>query len=112
MLEVATIEPPPPCTIVGSTPRQLMNTPVRFTAMTRFQSASAIAGPGASLFANREVIAIPRPSPAGLWKASQSITALSREEMFAVEPLYLQGSSAEEKRAQSAKTDIASARVS
>lgn len=60
-----------------------------------------IVGPGA------------RPTLEGLWRASRHIAPLTKDAMFAVEPLYGRGSSAEEKRkAQSESAASASARVS
>ena len=51
-----------------------------------------------------------RPTLSGLWWASLKVTPLTREAFFNIEPLYLRGSSAEEKRsAQSlVKASIAS----
>ena len=37
------------------------------------------------------------PSVVGLFAAGQGVRPVSREELFALEPLYLRGSSAEEK---------------
>jgi tRNA threonylcarbamoyladenosine biosynthesis protein TsaB len=63
-----------------------------------------VSGPGVKVYADR----IPQtchlvpeadrePSVAGLFAAGQGVRPATREELFALEPLYLRGSSAEEK---------------
>jgi tRNA threonylcarbamoyladenosine biosynthesis protein TsaB len=64
-----------------------------------------VSGPGVKVYADRNIPqnchlapeADREPSVAGLFAAGQHIPPATREDVFALEPLYLRGSSAEEK---------------
>jgi tRNA threonylcarbamoyladenosine biosynthesis protein TsaB len=79
-----------------------------------------VTGPGVAvhnavipLFVQRVPLELRSPTPESLWQASTKLEPMSRGELFHLEPLYLRGSSAEEKqKAQSVSAAIASARVS
>jgi len=81
---------------------------------------ATVSGPGVETFdpilpseVQRLPIELRMATLESLWQASTKIAPVSRKELFRLEPLYLRGSSAEEKRkAQSASAAMASARVS
>lgn len=66
-----------------------------------------ISGPAVSMYADRLPASCPlvraesrEPTVHGLYRAGQSVLPATREELFRLEPLYLRGSSAEEKAKQ------------
>lgn len=91
--------------------------PLRIANVRDLQLTHSITGPGVTVYdailpANLDRVEESRRSPTieGLWHAGKNLKPLTREEMFAVEPLYLRGSSAEEKRkAQSEPVKASSA---
>lgn len=56
-----------------------------------------LAGPGLATFKLNDAGLLTEPSLESLLRAGRSLKPLTREAMFALEPLYLRGSSAEEK---------------
>ncbi|MFO0805581.1 MAG: tRNA (adenosine(37)-N6)-threonylcarbamoyltransferase complex dimerization subunit type 1 TsaB [Gemmataceae bacterium] len=56
-----------------------------------------LAGPGLATFKLNDAGLVPEPSLEGVLRAGSGIGPASRETLFALEPLYLRGSSAEEK---------------
>lgn len=56
-----------------------------------------LAGPGLATFKLNDAGFVAEPTLTSLFRAGRDITPLSREALFALEPLYLRGSSAEEK---------------
>jgi tRNA threonylcarbamoyladenosine biosynthesis protein TsaB len=74
------------------------------TWLPTVQDGSWITGPGLKVFAERIPPSYPQvpeelrePSAESLFRAGRALTPLTREELFRLEPLYLRGSSAEEK---------------
>lgn len=71
---------------------------LRIMSISEWKPDVTVTGPGANLVDGPRRMVLEKPSLEGLWKASLGIPPLSRETVFALEPLYLRGSSAEEKR--------------
>jgi tRNA threonylcarbamoyladenosine biosynthesis protein TsaB len=74
---------------------------------------TAVTGPGVGIHESLIPDSIVRcdaslrlPTADSLWRASLNITAVSRADLFALEPLYLRGSSAEEKRRRDAAAAV------
>jgi tRNA threonylcarbamoyladenosine biosynthesis protein TsaB len=70
----------------------------------RLGDGTAVTGPGVAVHDAQIPAAVPRvpaelrePTVESLWRAGRPIRPATREELFRMEPLYLRGSSAEEK---------------
>jgi tRNA threonylcarbamoyladenosine biosynthesis protein TsaB len=72
--------------------------------LPRVDPGTWVSGPGVTVYADRIPPGNPvapepdrEPSIESLFRAAQGVTPVTREELFRLEPLYLRGSSAEEK---------------